>query len=163
VIVSDRSVDTDRVRQWPWTTDDLIRWIVFSLIGVAGVVVAWVLVSGRGSFNAQVGLIGWGIGGVIFACIGNAMLILRGRRAIGDRAERIFARQQEQWPLTPALAPEIRRVSSASEGAELVVAGDGLNYFHRLGCEMAQGRAWLPADRTSQLEAGRRPCPACQP
>jgi hypothetical protein len=53
--------------------------------------------------------------------------------------------------------------SLAAVSAETLVAGGERRWFHRADCLLARSRNWPSASRSEHEQAGRQPCPACNP
>jgi len=151
-----------------WRAEDLIRWGI--TVGLGGIViaVAWYVCAGDASFDQQVGPADAAVGGLLLAGIGNAVWLLQGRRALGERRRTLL-------PDVAAPEPTVTRVTDAgavpmpapgetTAQAGLFVAGAGLERYHRPGCALASGRSdWTGMTRAEHEVAGRRPCGVCRP
>jgi hypothetical protein len=136
-----------------------MRWALAVGVGGLVVVVSWYVCSGDASFSKQVGPADAALGGLVLAGLGNAMWLLRGRRALGERRRALL-------PDVAAAAEPVGRVTRVSgveaRPDELLVAGEGMVLFHRPDCALATGRAWRTMTRAEHENAGRHPCGVCQ-
>jgi len=140
-----------------WRAEELLRWGLTLALGAIVIGVAWYVCAGEANFSQQVGPLDAAVAGVLLAGVGNVGWLLHGRRALGQRRQ--------------ALLPDIvdvRRVSAAVEDhsatSELLVAGEGMERYHRQGCTLTEGRTgWSSATRAEHEAAGRQPCGVCRP
>jgi hypothetical protein len=139
-----------------WSAQDLLRWVGFEVVGLSMVVAGWFVASGQGHYTDQVGPSTLAVGGVTVACVGHAMWVLRGRRAVGERYGRLL---RQPWLVGTRPSHEDR----VSEDSQVLVAGAGLRFFHRQECPLAAGRHWIALSRDEHVVAGRVPCGACRP
>ena len=155
-----------------WSAEDLLRWGLATGVGGIVIAVSWYVCAGDASFNRQIGPLDAAVAGAVVSGLGNAVWLLRGRRALGERRRALLA--------DPVVAVDsrdtgdpgaVRRVSTTAgtdrrarpTAAELLVAGEGLLRYHRLDCVLAAGRSWTSATREQQEGAGRLPCGVCRP
>ena len=155
-----------------WSAEDLLRWALATGVGGIVIAVSWYVGAGDASFNRQIGPLDAAVAGVVVSGLGNAVWLLRGRRALGERRRALLA--------DPVVAVDtdgpgaVRRVSSSAgagpagaassdAAAEALVAGEGLLRFHRPDCVLAAGRDWTGATREQHEDAGRSPCGVCRP
>jgi len=153
-----------------WSAEDLLRWALATGVGGIVIAVSWYVCAGDASFNRQIGPLDAAVAGAVVSGLGNAVWLLRGRRALGERRRALLA--------DPVVAVDtgepgaVRRVSTSAETgtaspatseAELLVAGEGLLRFHRSDCVLATGRTWTSATREQHEDAGRLPCGVCRP
>jgi hypothetical protein len=91
---------------------------------------------------------------VVFAEAAGALLLLAGRRAVSRRRMAVLAD-----------IPEVRRAGLPSEQAigTGLIGGDGLRHFHRVSCQLAEGRNWPIASREQHEQDGRIACGVCRP
>jgi hypothetical protein len=139
-----------------WSAQDLLRWLGLEVVGLSMCVAGWFLAAGEGRYTDQIAPSTLAVGGVTAACVGHAMWVLRGRRAVGQRYEELL---RQPW-LIGAPTSDRRRVSVDSE---VLVAGAGLKFFHRADCLLAADRSWRVLSREEHSAAGRAPCGACRP
>ena len=153
-----------------WSAEDLLRWALVTGLGGIVIAVSWYVCAGDASFNRQIGPLDAAVAGAVVSGLGNAVWLLRGRRALGERRRALLA--------DPLVAIDtgdpgaVRRVSTpagtgtvspVTSEAELLVAGEGLLRFHRPDCILASGRAWTSATREQHEDTGRLPCGVCRP
>jgi hypothetical protein len=136
----------------PWSTDDVLR--AAGMVAAGGVmcVIAWATISARPRVGSQVGFVPLAVGGLVVAFLGQAAWLLRGRRALGERARMLLG-------APPAAGP---RRSTAIARATDLVAGEGLRWFHRADCPLAANQGFA-ASHGEHTRAGRHPCRVCQP
>jgi hypothetical protein len=139
-----------------WSAQDFLRWVGFEVVGLSMVVAGWFVASGQGHYTDQMGPSTLAVGGLTVTCVGHAMWVLRGRRAVGQRYGRLL---RQPW-LAVTRASGEDRVSGDSQA---LVAGAGLRFFHRRECLLAAGRSWDELSREEHVAAGRMPCGACGP
>jgi hypothetical protein len=130
-------------------------WAVCTGTGTALSVAGWWSASGQGAIADQIPPASVCLLGALVAFAGQVAWVLRGRRAVGARA---------QWLLPEAPAEDPAVVTATLDAGDgRLVAGDGLVHYHRVGCRFALGRDWPAAGRTEHEASGRRPCGACRP
>jgi hypothetical protein len=153
-----------------WRAEDLLRWGI--TVGLGGIViaVAWYICSGDATFGQQVGPADAAVAGLLVAGVGNATWLLKGRRALGERRRALLpdvappeatdvdlATEHQAPSLTTAETPAVAE-------AGLLVAGEGMERYHRADCALAAGRTgWKAMTRHQHESEGRRPCGVCQP
>jgi hypothetical protein len=133
----------------PWSVRDrrVVRtWLV---AGAALVGLSWFLAAGKAEPADQLGPLSLGVAGGLVWLTGLLSGVARGRRQVGRRARML---------LGPAPATNLAAVS-----ADSLVAGGDRRWFHRADCLLARTRNWPSASRSEHEQAGRQPCPACNP
>jgi hypothetical protein len=116
--------------------------------------VSWAIVSGRPGVGSQLGVVCVALGGLVVSFLGEALWLLHGRRAVGERTLYLLGKPPDRRPLQGAAI-------QAYTGA--VVGGDGLGWYHRTDCPLAAGQAFPAANRSQHEAAGRHPCRICRP
>lgn len=134
----------------PWTRTDAVLTAAVIALGCVVWAIGWYKVSGEGAFDSQIAPLNVAVLGVLVAGAGQALWFLGGRRAVDHRRRVLLG---DDAFLTVRSAP-------AADG-DSFVGGESL--YHRPECPMAAGRAWSPASRTEQEQAGREPCGWCEP
>jgi hypothetical protein len=142
-----------------WSADDVVRWFIMCGAGVALIVVSQYITAGKDNFGGQFGYLDLAVLGLIVAGVGHMLFLLRGRRDIGNRYQRLFG-TSSSIALQEVLAIEDFKPRMTS--AELV-GGSTLHLFHRADCPMARGRGWKAMMKDDHLKVGREPCPICRP
>ena len=131
-------------RHFPWGPAAAVRLVGLALACGIGLVVVWFAVSGRGLFDTQVGWLGAGVVVLIVELYALASLVVRGRRAVGERRLSLISDAvAEVLPRLAAAGPAV-----AVDGGVVVVAG--LDLLHRPDCPMVSGRR---VERVSASEA----------
>lgn len=145
-----------------WGSDDVVRWVGTSAVGLVLYAVAWYLASGQAHSAAQMGPVNLGVAGLVVFGVANAMWLMRGHRAVRSRAR--------TSAVSPALPdPPQDRIGGISPGAVpigsegVLVAGEEGVHYHRLECPMIHGRDWSPNSRHAHEATGKRPCGICRP
>jgi hypothetical protein len=98
------------------------------------------------------------VAGFAIAAVGNGWWVLRGRRAVGVAARKLFG---ADLPAQLAAATGVRTVAPD----KLVAAPDTMR-FHRPGCSLLSGHPIDTLDllsRDDHEETGRRACEVCRP
>ena len=141
-----------------WGAQELLRWALTVGLGAIVIAVAWYICAGEATLSQQIGPMDAAVAGLLLAGMGNVGWLLHGRRVVGQRRQ----------ALLPDLA-EVRLVSAKSPlvhptVSELLVAGEGMERYHREGCALTEGRIdWTAATRQEHESAGRTPCGVCRP
>lgn len=133
----------------PWSARDRRTVLACLAVGAALVGVSWFLAAGKAEPADQLGPLSLGVAGGFVWLSGLLTGVARGRRQVGRRARML---------LGPAPSTSLAAVS-----AETLVAGGDRHWFHRSDCLLARTRSWPAASRSHHVQAGRRPCPACNP
>jgi hypothetical protein len=161
----------ERLRSYfPWGIDSGIRSSLLTLACGIGLIVTWYGVSGEGVFQDQIPWLSAGIVILMVSLYGQATLILRGRRAIGERRGRLIC--DSLLTLEPVLATggasrtlstSTAPTTSTSTVADIerVVIVDGLTLFHAPDCPMITGRDVRVVTKHAAGTAGLEPCGIC--
>jgi hypothetical protein len=157
VVTSARDART--VASSPWSTEDLIRWLVITGAGAGACMVGWWAASGHARFDDQIAAANIAVGGLVVASCAHVGWIMRLRRVIGDRRRDLLG----EPAAVVRRAPETSAADVIRSRAEALVAGDGLRWYHRASCPLVQGRDWPTRAESEHRKAGRRPCAMCQP
>jgi hypothetical protein len=128
----------------------------------AGLIVVWWGVAGRGVFADQVGWLTAGIAVLMVSLYVLASVVIRGRRAVGDRRARLIS--DGLLDLVPLLADRSEALDDlASEGLPVsdVVVLAGVGMFHEAGCPMVAGRKVIVMSRSEAVGGGLEGCGIC--
>jgi hypothetical protein len=150
-----------------WSAEDLLRWAITVGLGGIAVAVSWYVCAGEATFSQQIGPADAAVAGLLLAGIGNAAWLLKGRRAIGER-RRLLLPDVTADPGVRRVVPVPVRADdllpNAADPTALLVAGEGMERFHRPGCALTRGRSgFVEMTRHEHERAGRRPCGVCRP
>ena len=154
----------DRLRlAFPWGIESGVRSILLTLASGFGLIITWYGVSGRGVFQDQIPWLSAGIVILMVSLFGQGTLIVRGRRALGERRSQLLADSLASVEIAPRAMTggSLDTRSFAISDIERVVVVDGLNLFHRAGCPMLSGRATTTLTRHAARAAGLDPCGIC--
>lgn len=143
-------------RPAPWKTSDVHRCVALSAVGLITAAFGWFLVSGRATYDEQMDVIGIAMFGVTLSAVANAVWILQGRRAVGERTRVLLAERAAYFPDLGVPGAPVEVASHRS-----FVAGSDSRFFHAVDCELARGRGWMPGERQAHERAGRIPCGVC--
>ena len=157
-LAGDWTSGRSQVRQSPWSSEDVIRWVALWAIGVIMLVIGWYLASGRPTFQSQLVPTDIAIGGAILVCLANVLWLLNGRQAVGQRMQSLLGSVAEAVNVDLSTSG-----GSMHEAGVRLVAGPGLHHFHRETCVMASGRDWPTYNSGDDGELGRVPCTVCRP
>ena len=135
----------------PWVIGDAIGVYLATLAGIVMIFIAWYMASGSDRLSTMVGWTNLGVGGIIVSGTANALWLLSGRRAVGERRRWLLEEPGEQ-------------VDQPQESRALgLVAGPGMTRFHLENCLLVAGKATTAASRQTHIAEGRRPCGVCEP
>jgi hypothetical protein len=138
-----------------WSIEDFLRWLGLETIGLAMLLAGWIIASGQGRYDDQIGAGTLAVGGLLVAGIGHVLWVTGGRRGVGIRTRLL---RDEPW--LPRVAGLQAQLPDAEDS---FVADPRLTFFHRRQCPMAAGRGWIPQSRQEHYSAGRVPCGVCRP
>jgi hypothetical protein len=139
------------IQRSPWSDNDLLLLVAVWILGAAFVAASYEVISGKPRFEDQAGWLSLAVAGVVVAFAGQAIWLLRGRRAVGERCHALLFAEHR-----------VRGSYSALARSETLVAGDGLALYHRADCPMV-GERWRTAVRSAHEAAGRVACGICRP
>ena len=157
---ADWTTGRSQVRQSPWSSEDVIRWVGLWAIGVIMLVIGWYLASGRSTFQSQLVPADIAIGGAILVCLANVLWLLNGRQAVGRRMQYLLGSVAEVVNVDLSTSSSS---TSTADGIVRLVAGPGLHHFHRENCVMASGRDWPAFHAGDDGAIDRVPCSLCLP
>lgn len=145
----------NQARRWiersAWSPDAAVRLAAAILVGGGVCFLVWLAASNEPAANDQVTLIPVSVLGLVIALYAQAMWLLNGRRAIGERARHLLS------------DPSTIRASATEQRADgALVSGPGLGRFHRRSCPIAEP-TWTSTSREQHATAGRQACGVCRP
>lgn len=139
-----------------WSPDALARWGMTLATSFVLLVGGWFSTSGTGQYDEQVVGLAVAVGAVILAAGSGVSLVLKGRRAVGQRRLVLLGESPVRDEVAKAdVATEVGVVA-------LVASSDRLRY-HRADCVMARGRDYPAASGAQHESQGRLPCGVCRP
>jgi hypothetical protein len=127
------------------------------------VLVGWFGASGESTPADQTKWLDVAAAGVGVAGVGSAMLLLNGRRAVGECRRALLPSREERGASAVEPVHVEPRVESADRGADRYVAGANMSKYHRADCPLVGGKAVRVASVRAHVGRGRRPCGVCQP
>lgn len=137
-----------------WPRSDLVVTAAVTLVASLCVAVAWVGSSGKVQVTDQFVWLNFALVGVVIATAGDAVWIMRGRRAVGLRMRALF----------PDGPSEEGQAAGDLQQQELVyLSGPDMTRYHEPGCLLIEGKAVTTATPLVHRNAGRRPCEMCHP
>lgn len=134
-----------------WRDGDIITLAVTTTIGLFTLIGAWFGASGSGSVPQQTLWLNLGVAGFTVFAAGNALWLLRGRRAVGDRRAALVwldTDEDEQPAPLPAVA--------ARSGQTVHIPG--ASRAHRADCPLVARKQVEPTDSGEFT-----PCGVCSP
>jgi hypothetical protein len=156
-----------RARPLLWGAEDLLRWAITTGLGGIVIAVGWYIAAGEATFAQQVGPLDAALAGLLLSGLGNLVWLLHGRRALGERRRLLLPDVADVTAGAAARGIAVGApltATSETAVADVFLAGEGMERFHRPGCALAAGRTgWTTATRQEHEEAGRRPCGVCRP
>jgi len=145
-----------------WHQGDLLRWGLVVGVALVMCIVGWYLASEDATMGKQIGPANLAVGGLIVAGVGHVSWLLSGRRAVGER-RRVLLGEPAAATVSVSEDVDVTREMSVPGGADDLIAGEGLRYYHRADCTLAGSRDWPSAGRGEMEAAGRQPCGVCRP
>lgn len=149
-------------RVFPWGVEAGVRSVVMTVGCGVGLIVVWWGVAGRGVLADQVGWLTAGIAVLVVSLYALASVVIRGRRAVGERRARLIS--DGLLDLVPLLAdrPEaLDDFASAGVAVSDVVILVGVGLFHQAGCPMVAGRDVNVMSRSEAVAGGLEACGIC--
>jgi len=118
-------------------------------------------VGDRGVFSTQVGWLTAGIAILMVSLYCHVSLVIRGRRAIGERRAAMVS--DGLADLVPSLVGQPATEMPAEDGQAVsgVVVVEGLDLFHEPGCAMTAGRDVMVISRGEAVAQGLNGCGIC--
>lgn len=139
-------------RPLPWSDGDILAVSAGTAIGLVAIVAAWHGVSGAAAVTSQAGWLNLAVGGAVISAIGNALWLLRGRRAVGDRRRQLISIGPASIDMPAPGSPDV------TTPLGMPVRVEGMHRIHRADCTLVHGKPVVPAP----LEEGT-PCGVCMP
>lgn len=124
--------------------------LVANGLGALGLTVAALLAGREDALAEQLGWLTLACGALLLALVGDAAVVLHGRRRLALR--RVALRCPGEPP-----AP------AAPESVHVLVRAPEQRHFHRDDCLLVRDRSAQQASRQAHEQAGLRPCGACRP
>jgi hypothetical protein len=155
---------TDRLRTaFPWGVETGIRATVLTLVSGIGLIVIWSEMSGGTNVNRELTWLTVGIGAVLVGMYAQVTLVVRARRAIGERRESLIRGSVSDVGIG-SLATTNRRAdpdSGADAQTPHVAVGQGLVLYHLPGCLMVSTRDYSLIPLEQAKFSGREACGIC--
>lgn len=145
----------------PWRAGDLLSLAATVAIGGAALLVGWWGVSGEPRVTQQTPWLNVSIGGLVIAGVGNAVWLVTGRRAVGERRRRLLPDVADVLSSDTTDPLWTSADGVADKRTSPLVAIPGMTRYHLASCELVAGK------QTRGLKQGRRPalapCGVCRP
>lgn len=161
---------------WRWVGDAARPWLGWVLIGVGALLVlfGYLGVSREALPAKQLPyLVSGGLGGIFLAVLGAFFLgtqELRNDSGRLDRLERMVEElhlallRRPDAPDLTVLAPTATTLGNgAAAPARKVLAVEGGELYHRVGCTLVRGKSTLELTAADARARSLRPCPTCTP
>jgi hypothetical protein len=153
------------LKAFPWGIESGIRSTMLTLGCAIGLIIIWFGVHGHPVFDHQLPWLAAGIVILLFSMYSHVSLIIRARRAIGERRARLFSDALVgRDPILggPDLTPDIlASFASEAAGADRVLVGGGLGMYHSPNCPMASGRSLTLVAPSEARSRGLEACGIC--
>lgn len=147
-------------RDEPWGRGPLALLVVLAGLGVLGMIVGWVGISGTADLEEQTRWLGVGIGSLILAGVGMVAWLVAGLVSLATLRRSVLR------DLAVAYPAEV--TARRDETAPLQAVGTfgiaaGMRRYHRADCDILHGKdvRWLDAAALQSSEA--LPCGMCKP
>jgi hypothetical protein len=135
---------------------DLVRLISWMTVGLIGVGLAWVFVSGSTTWRTQAIWTAVGAAAVAIATVGGVIWLVSGFGIVGRERTELRLR-------TIALTETLQPAVASPEASEVLVWAPAMKRFHSSSCQLTIGKAVKPASRQEFVGRGIEPCGMCQP
>ena len=140
-------------RPEPWVRGDALVTAVLAALGLVGLVIGWVGISGTVDLDSQMRWLAFGITALIVGGAGMVLWLLAGLRAVTDLKREVLTEIEARLPV------------AAQAAAPAAVAGfgtvPGMRRYHHPRCTMLAGKDATWADATAHAAAGLQPCGIC--
>ncbi|MBA3741634.1 hypothetical protein [Sporichthya sp.] len=153
-------------QETPWRKADSLLSSAVTLVGLVGVGIAWVGVSGEADFDNQQSWLMVAIGAGVILGLGMSWWLLVGFREV-RRAQREFVADlrltRKLLPTTgePALSRAARPAAVAPAHSDDLVTGERMTLVHRSTCPMVAGKPIVNLDRAQAAARRLDECKVC--
>lgn len=125
-----------------------------NLVGLAVIVTGAITTAGLSTVDAELPYVTLALFGLMVAGLANGLYLLRARQNIATTTARVLAdhrpgRSQANAPLVGS--------------NDLLLAGAGMSYLHRAGCQMVVGKGAVATSAGDGMARGLGRCPVCRP
>jgi hypothetical protein len=141
-------------RQPLWLPSDVALLAALNLVAGALLVASAWATTATDDLSVRVAWVNLGVLGLLVAGTGNALWLLAGRRAIGERRADLMD--------VPVIEGDDTSVVLAQPSTRLVSVARA-SHFHRDDCALVRGKTVTAAARSRHERAGRTPCGICEP
>lgn len=140
----------------PWGEIELARLVKSTLLGVTALGAAWFGASGATGWSRLMLWMAIGIGALLVAGLGMTRWLIAGLASVRCERRRLLA-----FLAISAASSGREAAACADEGA--VCTAPGMARYHRLGCELAVGKALVEVGPEAVAEQRLLPCGICAP
>lgn len=155
-----RSVQARIDRDEPWGRGPLVLLVVLAALGLIGMIIGWVGVSGTADVEEQARWLGVGIGSLIVAGLGMVAWLVAGLVSLATLRRGVLRDLAVRYPT----AESDRRDETAPQHAVGTFGiASGMRRYHLADCDLLAGKdvRWL--DSESLHFADAIPCGMCNP
>ena len=142
-------------RPIPWRLYDVLVVYAATALGFGLLVVAYWGASSTAEMSRQLPWVNVAIVGIMVLGTGNAVWLLNGRRAVGERRRRLVA--------DPEMGDGEHPGAVTSVVTDRPVAAAGMRHYHRPDCQLVAGKSVRATTLAQHRRARRQPCGMCQP
>jgi hypothetical protein len=142
----------------PWARRDAFLPGLLTVLGVVGLLTAWLGISDTVSLPRQSRWLGLGIGSVVLAGLGVVLWLAAGLTNLGRLRREVFAELARRAVTQAQHEPD----ASIEHATEWGIA-NGMRHYHRADCELLDGKdvRWL--DAAAVAASNTVPCGICRP
>jgi hypothetical protein len=147
-------------RSLAWRDIDVMLLALCTLVGVVAWIAASVGVRHVDTVNAEIAWTNLGVVGLIVFGSGNALWLLRGRRAVGARRVALVRLESGSHERSARVVDQAPSTAPSAEPAGLVQV-HGSRLAHRATCPLVVAKQVEPVDAARM--SGTAPCGVCSP
>lgn len=122
-------------RATPWRDGDVVMVAALSVVGLAGIGVAWFGASGTADAAAQAGWLNLAVAGFVVAAVGDSLWLMRLRHAVGARRAALVSLDSGPEP-----QPVHRAARPGSTAGLALVRAAGMSHVHYPDCPLVAGK-----------------------
>jgi hypothetical protein len=139
----------------PWTVADISRLLTRIGLGLAAVVIGWVVISGTTVWRTQVIWTAVATGGVAIASTGAGLWLIAGFGTVARERRAVIELLRQTRTAAPAAQLDL--------ADDTVVTAPSMTRFHRPDCPLVKGKSVSAATYAAVARRNLQPCGMCQP